>query len=65
VAFKLDYGSEVWGALASHLADRLESLRKRNDSPDLDALETATLRGEIAAIKYIMGLGKAGPQRPD
>ena len=58
MASKVDFGSGVWKDLVAILMERLESLRIRNDNLVLDAVQTALLRGEIAGIKYVLGLEK-------
>ena len=49
------HNSPLWLMLKEHLAERLVTLRSKNDAP-LSADETARLRGQIAEIKYILGL---------
>jgi len=38
------------------LREMLVACRERNDAVALDAIQTATLRGEIAAYKRLLGL---------
>lgn len=49
------HNSPLWIALKDHLTERLALLRGKNDAP-LSVEETARLRGQIAEIKYILGL---------
>lgn len=53
-----DRTSLTWLKLKKHFEERLAELRRRNDSANLDAVGTARLRGEIAAIKYSLALGE-------
>ena len=48
--------SPLWRLIERHLQDRLSRCRERNDSGRLDPIETALLRGEISAIKDLLGL---------
>lgn len=50
----LDFQSRTWQKVQVALESRLEALRKRNDSPSLDAVETAEVRGRIAIVKEIL-----------
>lgn len=45
----------LWLRLKAHLDERLLDARRRNDNP-LSEIDTATLRGEIRALKHILGL---------
>lgn len=49
--------SALWQKISKHLDERVQVLRARNDG-DLDNIETAKLRGRIAAIKEIIALGE-------
>jgi hypothetical protein len=60
----VDFGSGVWKDLVAALSERLESLRLRNDNITLDLAQTALLRGEIAGIKYVLGLEKLDRKGP-
>ena len=48
-------GTELWRKLMEHFDERIQALRLKNDSP-LDEQETARVRGEIAAFKYLKTL---------
>jgi len=51
----------LWVRLSAHLTMRLAQLRGKNDGP-LTENETATLRGQIAALKAIINLGDEPPR---
>ncbi len=48
--------SPVWVKFQEHFQSRLQALRSQNDG-DLDAFETARLRGRIATVKEMLALG--------
>jgi hypothetical protein len=52
---RISRDSSTWRLIAFHLDDRLKTLRERNDTP-LDPIATATVRGEIKAIKELLAL---------
>ena len=52
--------SALWKKLSEHLAERMAVMRQKNDS-DLDALDTARLRGRIQAYKELIALGNPSP----
>jgi hypothetical protein len=54
-----DLQSATWRKLEAHLIERLSTLRAQNDG-ELDPLQTARLRGRIAATKELLALGKPG-----
>lgn len=58
---KADAISPVWHKLKTHLEAQLLALRKRNDNPRLDPIETAALRGEIKAVLNLLTLGNQDP----
>ena len=47
----------VWVKCEAFLKDRLQRLREKNDR-DLPPIETAQVRGEIAALKALLRLGR-------
>lgn len=47
--------SPLWHKLYAHMAGQIEVLRMMNDA-DRDEVETARLRGRIAAYKELMAL---------
>jgi len=48
-----------WPQIHAEAEARLKTLRTQNDSPDLDLGQTAALRGEIRALKWLLDLPKA------
>ena len=54
----LDFTSPTWRAIERHADAQLDTLRKKNDSPTMDALRTAELRGRIAAWKELLALAR-------
>ena len=54
----IDTQSRTWLTVKLHLQERLARCREKNDRSDLNAFETAALRGEIAAIKDLLDLPK-------
>ena len=57
----LDFTSSTWRTLEQLARDRLETLREKNDSPSMDALRTAEIRGRIAAWKDLLALANPAP----
>lgn len=55
-----DLVSFTWIKLKKHFEDRLQELRARNDG-NLDAIQTASLRGEIRAVKSSLALANRDP----
>jgi hypothetical protein len=52
----IDTNSRTWTTIEAYLKDRLAKCREKNDSSKLDPIETAKLRGEIAAVKDLLAL---------
>lgn len=50
-----DRNSAVWQKLLKHLNEKLRCARLKNDGPR-DAVETATLRGQIGVLKTLIEL---------
>ena len=50
--------SVVWMKIQRVLEEELDSLRKANDSIELDAVKTASLRGQIKQVKKMLNIGK-------
>lgn len=50
----MDFQSRTWAKTQETLEFTLERLRKKNDSAALGAVETAEVRGRIAAVKEIL-----------
>lgn len=48
----------LWRKLEEHLQARMLILRAKNDGP-LDALQTATIRGQITEVKALLSSGAA------
>ena len=46
----------TWLQVKSWAEDEIEKLRKRNDSVETPAHETQAIRGEIRALKRLLGL---------
>jgi len=53
--------SALWLKLVDHMNESLEECRRKNDNASLTELETARLRGRIAAFKSFVGLGQPEP----
>lgn len=51
-----DFRSGTWGRFISDANERLDELRKRNDSTGLTESQTAAIRGSIAEVKRILAL---------
>ena len=52
----LDFTSTTWRAIEQTAQARIATLREKNDSPSMDAMRTAELRGRIAAWKDLLAL---------
>lgn len=57
----LDLTSPTWRAIEQHAQERVATLREKNDSPSMDAIRTAELRGRIAAWKELLALASPAP----
>ena len=57
----IDFTSQTWRALEQHALARISTLREKNDSPSMDAIRTAELRGRIAAWKDLLALANPAP----
>jgi hypothetical protein len=55
----IDYQSATWHLLRKWADEQLRRAREKNDSADLDATETAALRGEIRLLKRFLDLPNA------
>jgi hypothetical protein len=60
----IELHSPTWRAIEQHARAQLATLREKNDSPSLDALHTAELRGRIASLKDLLALGNPAPAEP-
>ena len=56
----IEQQSAVWKKLSSHMAARLDELRRKNDG-DASEVETARTRGRIAQLKELLALADAEP----
>lgn len=54
--------SALWKKLSAYIDERIQTLRLKNDG-DLSELETARLRGRIAACKEFLAVGEPTPGR--
>lgn len=63
---KFDPLAPVWDreAVREWLDERLVALRRKNDG-DLDAVQTARIRGQIAEINNLLNLSAPPPPRPE
>lgn len=61
----LDITSQTWRAVEAHAKAQLTTLREKNDSPTMDVIRTADLRGRIAAWKELLALATAPAQPAD
>jgi hypothetical protein len=52
----IDTQSSTWTEIRSRLELWLTEAREQNDDAELDAFETATLRGRISALKDLLKL---------
>lgn len=46
----------TWSTAVDWASTEVDRLRKRNDATDLDPVQTAVIRGEIAALKRLIAL---------
>jgi hypothetical protein len=59
---RLDPYSETWAFIRGYCEATLKETQDRNNSPVLDEVRTAMLRGKIAMLKEIMDLPKPKPE---
>ena len=52
--------SALWKKLSAYLEDRIQTYRLKNDG-DMSELDTARLRGKIAACKEFLAVGEPAP----
>ena len=55
-----DRKSAVWLRVQEYVTEQIDVCRRKNDG-DLDQFATASLRGEIRALKKILSLGESPP----
>ncbi|MGE8400055.1 MAG: hypothetical protein ACN6PP_00615 [Delftia tsuruhatensis] len=60
----IDFTSPTWRAIERHANAQIDTLRKKNDSPNMDALRTTELRGRIAAWKELLALAPSAQAQP-
>lgn len=60
-----DFRTPTWQRLQQELSRQLEGLRKQNDGQHLDAIKTAAIRGQIAAVQRILSLSVEDSDRPE
>ena len=63
-AVTIDAHSPTWRALAQRLARRIAALHADNESPVLNATDTAYLRGQIAALHEVLNLPHSVRKEP-
>ena len=54
----IDFTSQAWLQVHAWATAKLDTLRRTNDG-DLDPAQTATVRGQIKALKELVGLPAA------
>jgi hypothetical protein len=54
-----DFNTATWQQVVRWANAYIETARKSNDNGELDLLATASLRGEIKALKTLLGLQAA------
>lgn len=52
----VDISSQTWRVVQQFAEGQIAILREKNDSPVLDAIATAEMRGRIAAFKSLLAL---------
>lgn len=57
----VDRTTSTWMRVEEWATARIDAQRKRNDGP-LDAVQTAHLRGQVAALKELLALDKPAPE---
>lgn len=60
MAIEIDFRSETWRAFEALAQDRLDKYRRKNDG-QLNAEDTARLRGRIAELKELLTLATPSP----
>jgi hypothetical protein len=51
-----DFRSQAWKRLSQHINERVDELRKLNDSPSYGVEQTALIRGGIRELTKILSL---------
>lgn len=52
----IDRGSATWMRISGYISKELDELQSRNEQP-IDEIQTATIRGEIKALRALLALG--------
>lgn len=59
-----DFRSATWKRLSKHIQERVDELRKLNDSPSYGAEQTALIRGGISELSKILSLAEDASLSP-
>ena len=59
-----DFRSATWKRLSKHIQERVDELRKLNDSPSFNAEQTALIRGGISELNKILSLAEEASLSP-
>ena len=59
-----DFKTPTWKRLSQLVDERIDELRKLNDSPSFGAEKTASIRGGIGELKRILALAEQASASP-
>lgn len=59
-----DFRSATWKRLSKHIQERVDELRKLNDSPSFGVEQTALIRGGISELNKILSLAEEASLSP-
>lgn len=59
-----DFRTPTWKRLSQHVNDRIDELRKLNDSPSYGPEQTALIRGGIRELSKILSLAEEASLSP-
>ena len=59
-----DFRTPGWKRLSQHISDRVDELRKLNDSPSYGVEQTALIRGGIRELNKILSLAEEASLSP-
>jgi hypothetical protein len=59
-----DFRTPAWKRLSQHVNERIDELRKLNDSPSYGPEKTAQIRGGISELKQILALADEASASP-
>jgi len=59
-----DFRTPAWRRLSQHVSDRIDELRKLNDSPSYGPEQTALIRGGISELSKILSLADEASLSP-